>query len=30
VRKRDVCSSCSTKDCIRGRDEIPGCELGLY
>ena len=30
VRERDVCSSCRTKDCIRGRDEIPGCELGLY
>jgi cytochrome c oxidase assembly factor CtaG/ferredoxin len=26
----DTCSSCRTKDCIRGRDEIPGCELGLY
>ena len=26
----DVCSSCRTKDCIRGRDDIPGCELGLY
>ena len=30
VREPDVCSSCRTKDCIRGRDEIPGCELGLY
>ena len=30
VHEPDVCSSCRTKDCIRGRDEIPGCELGLY
>jgi cytochrome c oxidase assembly factor CtaG len=30
VREPDVCSSCRTKDCIRGRDEIHGCELGLY
>ena len=30
VRDPDVCSSCRTKDCIRGRDDIPGCELGLY
>src|SRR5262249_11456070 len=29
VKARDpaVCSSCRTKDCIRGRDGIPGCEL---
>jgi cytochrome c oxidase assembly factor CtaG len=26
----DVCASCRTKDCIRGRDGIPGCELNLY
>jgi cytochrome c oxidase assembly factor CtaG/ferredoxin len=25
-----VCASCETKDCIRGRDEIPGCELHLF
>ena len=30
VREPDVCASCRTKDCIRGRDGIPGCELGLY
>jgi cytochrome c oxidase assembly factor CtaG len=32
VRARDptVCSSCRTKDCIRGRDDIPGCELNLF
>jgi hypothetical protein len=32
VKARDpaVCESCQTKDCIRGRDNIPGCELGLF
>jgi ferredoxin len=30
VRDREVCSSCRTKDCIRGRDGIPGCELRLF
>ncbi len=30
VRDPEVCSSCQTKDCIRGRDGIPGCELNLY
>jgi cytochrome c oxidase assembly factor CtaG len=25
-----VCAACRTKDCIRGRDGIPGCELNLY
>jgi cytochrome c oxidase assembly factor CtaG/polyferredoxin len=30
VRARDVCSTCRTKDCIRGRDDLPGCELGLF
>ena len=30
VRDLDVCASCRTKDCIRGRDDIPGCELHLY
>ena len=30
VREPDVCSSCRTKDCIRGRNDIHGCELGLY
>jgi cytochrome c oxidase assembly factor CtaG len=30
VRDPDVCASCRTKDCIRGRDGIPGCELHLY
>lgn len=30
VRSLDICQTCSTKDCIRGRDDIPGCELQLY
>ena len=30
VRDSVVCASCQTKDCIRGRDDIPGCELHLY
>jgi cytochrome c oxidase assembly factor CtaG len=32
VQARDpaVCESCRTKDCIRGRDGIPGCELNLF
>ena len=32
VKARDpaVCASCRTKDCIRGRDGIPGCELNLF
>jgi cytochrome c oxidase assembly factor CtaG len=32
VKARDsaVCASCHTKDCIRGRDGIPGCELHLF
>jgi hypothetical protein len=30
VRDPAVCAKCRTKDCIRGRDGIPGCELGLY
>ena len=32
VKARDslVCSTCLTKDCIRGRDGVPGCELGLF
>jgi cytochrome c oxidase assembly factor CtaG/ferredoxin len=29
VRDPHVCDSCHTKDCIRGRDGIPGCELKL-
>lgn len=32
IRVRDpaVCQQCVTKDCIRGRDGIPGCELQLF
>jgi cytochrome c oxidase assembly factor CtaG len=32
VKARDpgVCAECRTKDCIRGRDGIPGCELHLF
>jgi cytochrome c oxidase assembly factor CtaG/ferredoxin len=32
VKARDpaVCASCRTKDCIRGRDGIPGCALHLF
>ncbi|EKP95644.1 hypothetical protein ThesuDRAFT_01401 [Thermaerobacter subterraneus DSM 13965] len=30
VRDPDVCAACRTKDCIKGRDGIPGCELGLF
>jgi cytochrome c oxidase assembly factor CtaG/ferredoxin len=32
IKARDpaVCASCRTKDCIRGRDGIPGCELHLF
>ena len=26
----NICTTCSTRDCIRGRDEIPGCELHLF
>jgi ferredoxin len=30
VRDPNVCTSCQTKDCIRGRRNARGCELGLY
>ena len=30
VRDSVVCASCRTNDCIRGSDDIPGCELQLY
>ena len=30
VRDAGICSACRTKDCIRGRDGIPGCELRLF
>jgi cytochrome c oxidase assembly factor CtaG/polyferredoxin len=32
IRVRDpaVCITCTTKDCIRGQNHIPGCELALF
>jgi ferredoxin len=30
VRDSAICASCRTKDCIRGRDDVPGCELQLF
>src|SRR5262249_13519141 len=30
VREPEVCATCRTKDCIRGRNGIPGCELALF
>jgi cytochrome c oxidase assembly factor CtaG/polyferredoxin len=30
VRDQEVCAACRTKDCIRGSDGIPGCELHLF
>ena len=30
VRQPDVCATCSTKECIRGSETIPGCELHLF
>lgn len=30
VRDPDVCASCLTRECLRGRDEIPGCGMGLF
>jgi hypothetical protein len=30
IRDSAVCATCRTKDCIRGRDGIPGCELHLF
>ncbi len=30
VRDPEVCAKCQTKDCIRGHDGIPGCELHLF
>jgi cytochrome c oxidase assembly factor CtaG len=30
VRDPARCDECRTKDCIKGRDGIPGCELHLY
>jgi cytochrome c oxidase assembly factor CtaG len=30
VTNPEVCAACRTKDCIRGRSGIPGCELHLF
>ncbi len=30
VRNLNVCATCRTHDCIRGRDDIPGCEMELF
>src|SRR5262249_26031910 len=32
IRVRDpaVCETCTTKDCIRGHGDIPGCEMRLF
>jgi ferredoxin len=30
VRDPQACASCRGKDCLRGRDGIPGCELHLF
>jgi cytochrome c oxidase assembly factor CtaG/polyferredoxin len=30
VRDQQVCTTCRTKDCIRGRADLPGCELDLF
>jgi cytochrome c oxidase assembly factor CtaG/polyferredoxin len=30
ARDPDVCAACRTKDCIRGGNGVPGCELDLF
>lgn len=30
VRRVEVCTRCTTHDCISGRDHLPGCELSLF
>ncbi|HZY87300.1 MAG TPA: hypothetical protein VFE78_20865, partial [Gemmataceae bacterium] len=30
VRDPAVCAACRTRDCVRGRDGVPGCELHLH
>ncbi|HEY7327109.1 MAG TPA: cytochrome c oxidase assembly protein [Gemmataceae bacterium] len=30
VRDPQVCASCRSKDCLHGRDGIPGCEMHLF
>jgi cytochrome c oxidase assembly factor CtaG/polyferredoxin len=30
VRSRDICASCTTHDCIRGGESVPGCQARLF
>jgi cytochrome c oxidase assembly factor CtaG/ferredoxin len=30
VRDASTCATCTTRDCIRGRDDKPGCQTGLF
>src|SRR4029077_2596120 len=30
IRDPEVCAACDTKDCIRGGNGVPGCELNLF
>jgi cytochrome c oxidase assembly factor CtaG/polyferredoxin len=30
VRDPSVCAACRTRDCVRGRGDVPGCGTGLY
>lgn len=30
VRDHQICTTCRTKDCLRGGAELPGCELELF
>lgn len=30
VHRQETCHACVTKDCIRGNELTPGCELGLF
>ncbi|HVU88721.1 MAG TPA: cytochrome c oxidase assembly protein [Pirellulales bacterium] len=30
IRNPQVCATCTTKECIRGSQTSPGCELGLF
>jgi cytochrome c oxidase assembly factor CtaG/ferredoxin len=30
TRSPDVCATCETKECIRGSEGVPGCEMGLF
>jgi cytochrome c oxidase assembly factor CtaG/ferredoxin len=30
IRRPDACATCSTHDCIRGNEDVVGCEMGLH